>query len=399
MKNRIFTVLLAGILCLSNVLPVLATELAEDGLDAGVDLSADSALDTVANEENNQAEEDQSYVSSNKAMNTAAAESDSKKATKYNIKFFGNGNTSGKMDVVKNIKSDKAVTLPKNKFKKTGFVFVCWNTKIDGSGKAYTNGQKVKGLSKKNGATVNLYAMWSLKKAPDMSEYIKKSEVQKIVDTAVSQAVAEAVKDIKVEGQQGPKGDKGDPGRGIKSTAIDKDGNLIVTYTDGEKVNVGVVKGPKGDRGEDGSPDGPKEDFQRVGYVVPVSQSFPLIIDHDEFEIKISNMKFTLDEYDPAYANKYIYKCEISYEADIKQVMTDDGNPATTIYQTMELSKIDIGRKGGYIINDVYLRLPNELGGKTGVYTWTFNSGYPIKEIKTIICGFYHADNRPIEQQ
>lgn len=50
---------------------------------------------------------------------------------------------------------------------------------------------------------------------------------------------------------QGPEGPQGAPGRGVTSTAI-VDGHLLVTYSDGERVDVGRVVGPEGPQGEQG---------------------------------------------------------------------------------------------------------------------------------------------------
>jgi len=62
------------------------------------------------------------------------------------------------------------------------------------------------------------------------------------------------------QGEQGQKGTRGEPGkdgqdgkdgRGIVRTQI-KNMDLIITYTDGKKENVGRVVGEKGDKGERG---------------------------------------------------------------------------------------------------------------------------------------------------
>ena len=78
----------------------------------------------------------------------------------YTIKFNGNGSTSGSMSNL-SMTYDDAKALTANAFKKTGYSFVSWNTKSDGSGTKYTNKQSVKNLSTTNGATVNLYAQWT----------------------------------------------------------------------------------------------------------------------------------------------------------------------------------------------------------------------------------------------
>ncbi len=82
------------------------------------------------------------------------------KANKYNVKFHGNGATSGSMKVMKNHTYDKNFKLSANKFKRKGYKFVGWNTKKNGKGKRYKNKAKVKNLTSKNGKTVTLYAQW-----------------------------------------------------------------------------------------------------------------------------------------------------------------------------------------------------------------------------------------------
>lgn len=77
----------------------------------------------------------------------------------YKVKFNSNGGTSGSM-------SDQTFTygtaqkLTANAFKKTGYKFLYWNTKADGTGTSYTNKKSVNNLTTENGVTVNLYAIW-----------------------------------------------------------------------------------------------------------------------------------------------------------------------------------------------------------------------------------------------
>lgn len=82
------------------------------------------------------------------------------KANKYNVKFHGNGATSGSMKKMKSRTYDKKFNLSPNKFKRKGYKFVGWNTKKNGKGKMYKNKAKVKNLTSKNGKTVTLYAQW-----------------------------------------------------------------------------------------------------------------------------------------------------------------------------------------------------------------------------------------------
>ena len=86
------------------------------------------------------------------------------KANTYSIVFKGNQNTGGSTASMKNCSYGDSIQLRKNTFTRSCHVFTGWNTRADGKGQHYSNGQKVKGLSAKNGGTVTLYAQWRLKK-------------------------------------------------------------------------------------------------------------------------------------------------------------------------------------------------------------------------------------------
>lgn len=79
------------------------------------------------------------------------------KSKAYQVGFKANGGT-GKMSK-QTIKRNKTKALKKNAFKRTGYKFVGWNTKKDGSGKWFKNRQKVKNIAKA-GKTIRLYAQW-----------------------------------------------------------------------------------------------------------------------------------------------------------------------------------------------------------------------------------------------
>lgn len=81
-------------------------------------------------------------------------------ANKYNIRFKGNGSTSGTMATVNSRKYGSLYILPSNKYKRAGYSFTGWNTKADGSGKKYFNRAIFSNLSKENGKTITLYAQW-----------------------------------------------------------------------------------------------------------------------------------------------------------------------------------------------------------------------------------------------
>ena len=81
-------------------------------------------------------------------------------ANTYNIKYNGNGNTGGTM--ANSIHTyDIAKKLSTNTFTKTGYYFVNWNTKANGTGTAYSPEANISNLTSTKGTTINLYAQWS----------------------------------------------------------------------------------------------------------------------------------------------------------------------------------------------------------------------------------------------
>ena len=81
-------------------------------------------------------------------------------ANTYTVHFDAN-NGSGTMSNMA-FTYDAAQNLTANAFTApTGYHFVGWNTKADGSGDSYTDGQEVTNLTATDGATVDLYAQWT----------------------------------------------------------------------------------------------------------------------------------------------------------------------------------------------------------------------------------------------
>ena len=76
----------------------------------------------------------------------------------YTVKFNSNGGT-GTMENQEMV-STISTALSLNNFTKEGCIFKEWNTKADGTGTSYTNGEVVTGLSYTNGDVINLYAQW-----------------------------------------------------------------------------------------------------------------------------------------------------------------------------------------------------------------------------------------------
>ena len=84
----------------------------------------------------------------------------------YTVKFDANASSdfSGKMKD-QNMVYGEPQNLYANMFKRNDADFAGWNTKKDGSGTSYKDGQRVKNLITKDGGIVTLYAQWRLPSA------------------------------------------------------------------------------------------------------------------------------------------------------------------------------------------------------------------------------------------
>ena len=80
----------------------------------------------------------------------------------YAIKYRDNGATSGSMINQKGLLYSNEYQLNAIGFEKTGYHFVEWNTKVDGTGKRYNDKATVSKLTSANNRTVNLYAQWEI---------------------------------------------------------------------------------------------------------------------------------------------------------------------------------------------------------------------------------------------
>ncbi|MBO4824535.1 MAG: InlB B-repeat-containing protein [Lachnospiraceae bacterium] len=81
----------------------------------------------------------------------------------YIVQFDGNGATSGSENgYVLTYDTDWTIPLNRESFKfaRTDYMFTGWNTKADGTGKSYKDGDTVKNLTAEAGDTVWLYAQW-----------------------------------------------------------------------------------------------------------------------------------------------------------------------------------------------------------------------------------------------
>ncbi len=80
--------------------------------------------------------------------------------SQYTIRFNANSTDATGTMADMTVTHSKKVNLTLNTFTRTGHNFTGWNTKADGTGTTYTDGQEVQDLSPESGAVVDLYAQW-----------------------------------------------------------------------------------------------------------------------------------------------------------------------------------------------------------------------------------------------
>lgn len=82
------------------------------------------------------------------------------KGNSYSVNYNGNGAKSGVVSPTSHVYGTESA-LGVNRFQRSGYTFVGWNTKKDGKGKTYKAGEGVKTLTSKAGGSVTLYAKWT----------------------------------------------------------------------------------------------------------------------------------------------------------------------------------------------------------------------------------------------
>lgn len=84
----------------------------------------------------------------------------------YTVKYEPNKPSKATNDVTKMadqfVYYNRQRKLTTNTYKYTGYDFTGWNTKADGTGTAYTDGQTIENLSSADGAVITLYAQWKI---------------------------------------------------------------------------------------------------------------------------------------------------------------------------------------------------------------------------------------------
>lgn len=81
-------------------------------------------------------------------------------ANGYTVYFDPNCQEYDGSMVAVNFNYDEEKTIPKNLYKRDGYIFKGWCTEPDGSAELYADQQKVKNLTNKKGEAITLYAQW-----------------------------------------------------------------------------------------------------------------------------------------------------------------------------------------------------------------------------------------------
>ena len=96
------------------------------------------------------------------------------KGVDYSVAFSANGGSGSMSDEAMTYGREKALTA--NKFTRDTYDFAGWNTKPDGSGTSYKDGESVKNLTKSKGSTVKLYAQWKKSKWVSQGQDVSKTD-------------------------------------------------------------------------------------------------------------------------------------------------------------------------------------------------------------------------------
>ena len=121
----------------------------------GYDMTADDVLSVITKDGYVDFVVDKNAAAT--ALNTKGTYEVELKPIDYTVTIDGNGATSGGV-AGGTFNIEKSFTVPENRFKKTGYKFVGWNTSADGKGDAFNAGDKIEYSKYKNNLT--LYAQW-----------------------------------------------------------------------------------------------------------------------------------------------------------------------------------------------------------------------------------------------
>lgn len=80
----------------------------------------------------------------------------------YTIRFDKNAPNATGFTADKHMEYDKAGSLTRNGYSRTGYTWLGWSSSSDGSGTMYSDGQSVVNLTSEDGGTVTLYAVWEI---------------------------------------------------------------------------------------------------------------------------------------------------------------------------------------------------------------------------------------------
>lgn len=108
------------------------------------------------------------------------------------------------------------------------------------------------------------------------------------------------------DGEPGQQGEKGADGIGLAGALIDRDGNLVVTLTNGETKAIGAVVGKDGEPGKDGQPGRDGIGFDDMTLDYDGERTFTFLFQRGE---RIEERKFVV----PVMLDRGVYRPETAY--------------------------------------------------------------------------------------
>ena len=142
----------------------------------------------------------------------------------YTIKFDANGGTGNVTDL--RMYYDELNALPSNSFRKEGAKFIGWNTRADGRGDSFEEGERILNLTATNDDIITLYAQWE-----NMEEYNATFKVEHYKEGLDGQYKLE-----ETDNYEGIAGEEATPDRKTYQGFTSPEGQTVTIETDGSTV-------------------------------------------------------------------------------------------------------------------------------------------------------------------
>ena len=159
----------------------------------------------------------------------------------YKIKFDGNTNTSGNMNV-QEFSYGTEEALNANEFKKSGYEFDGWNTMADRTGTEYADKQKISNLTTASNQIIALYAQWKASNLTGNVDIIGEEKVNKTLEAKVIGTNNTGI--LKYQWLRDGENITGE--NNAKYTLVKEDANKIISCIVTSTVQTGSIKASTG---------------------------------------------------------------------------------------------------------------------------------------------------------